>query len=439
MIMNHVFVTFLGVGGNNGYDELKYAFHGQTYTSKFAQWASMKWLLEQKKPVDKILVFVTKESREKHLEELTNQWLKLAITQEQIYPISISTNQDTDAQWVWFQELYQYIDMRDKLYFDFTHGFRSVPIIFSTAIGFLQKSKSIQLQHAFYGYKKENSNDGEIVDMAPFYQINDWADGVAALVESADVSKISRLAEQDSTKTFSSISDPKLIQHLQNLNILVQSIDMERIPTAAQQTLERIEELLMENKRTPDQHLLMLISDKFQSIAHDIPLETYDIRYFECQLRIIQLLLKHNFLMQACTAMRELIGSIVLTDKKLKKNWITQPKKKKPSVNKQEQRRYSEIFINMCQFKDWNEGLPKTEQKRAQILKRWNSDFAPFQQELRTLTNNINKLRNGFDHAWLKKKGVPKDVQKQSQENHDSLKNLIEKMHHAKLIPSYQE
>lgn len=134
--MAKVFISFLGTGNPNtkadqpGYDVLDYRFENddRIYTSMFAQRA----IIEKHDPAsfERICLMMTPESKAKHRDLLVEELLSIGCTEAQlIEDASITTNQNTEQQWEWFDSLQKLINDDDEVIFDFTHGFRSVPII----------------------------------------------------------------------------------------------------------------------------------------------------------------------------------------------------------------------------------------------------------------------------------------------------------------------
>ena len=439
--MSNVFITFLGLGNPNskegelGYDSLSYEFEDKkSYTTPFAQRATVEWIGVPN--IDKYLVLLTAESREKHWKPLLEEWQEIGVDTsaeaDKITEIDISTNQNKTEQWKWFEKLFQHIEKGDTLYFDFTHGFRSVPIIFSTAIGFLQKGKQVLLKHAFYGYLEDKKQKtGNVIDLVDFYRINDWADGVSALVESADPSKLNRLAEEEGdTSPFKAITDKNLIRDLDNLNLKIRSVDVENVGSAAAKAFKQIERLRDPDSHTPDQYLLEMLVEKFAPLAQFTP-KTYNSAYFDLQLKLIKVLFAHRFHMQAFTAMRELIGTIGLAGLLHQSIEITK-------LQKDHQRTYADLFFNMCQYREkkWKfETMAPKIQERFQILRPfWNKMTPDTRENLYRLSSSISTLRNGFDHAWLGKKGVPQDVAEQCEELFGSLEQIIAELTRINII-----
>jgi CRISPR-associated DxTHG motif protein len=334
---------------------------------------------------------------------------------------SITTTQNIEQQWGWFDSLQRLINDGDQVIFDFTHGFRSVPIIFSTAISFLQKVKCFELLHAYYGYSDQWTKQSEIIDMAKFYRINEWADGVARLVDTADASKLAELAEEAKDDGFASLNDPELIQALRDLTDLIKNIDINNVGKKADEALS-----LIQNKRNQcsgaDKQLLSMVVEKFGELSVESG-HRYDLNYFKLQIILAEMLLKHKLYMQAFTVIRECIGSLVLVESY---NW---PRNYQNKYQGKARYKLSSVFISLLiagpensNYKD-SKGFQDIAHPLYLKLSKIQSNPINI---LQSFIHELTDLRNGFNHAWISKNGVPCNLHQQGEIFLNKLKQVIE-------------
>lgn len=446
--MAKIFISFLGTGNPNtkvnqpGYDVLNYRFENddRIYTSMFAQRA----IIEKHDPTSfgRICLMMTPESKAKHRDLLVEELLSIGCTETQLVEdASITTNQNTEQQWEWFNSLQKLINNGDEVIFDFTHGFRSVPIIFSTAISFLQKVKQFYLLNAHYGYMTERGDikqgivgKGEIIDMARFYRINEWADGVSRLVDMADAAKLAELADEGFDDGFAALNDQPLTQALRDLTNLIKNIDINNIGKKADEALT----LIAAKQRQcsgADAQLLQMVHDKFISLAIQGS-GRYDQNYFQLQVVLTEMLLKHGLNMQAFTVMRECIASVGMLG--------TTGKYAKKALHTNEGRRYrkniGEIFVGLCitARHEWRqENTEKRKTLPQQELQYFDEMMQPFFNDLESkeiapllheLASNISTYRNGLDHAWTSDKAAPNDIAEKGQHFLDQLKHILKSL-----------
>lgn len=406
--MSKVYLSFLGLGskkesGRFEYDPAVYELNGvKSNKTEFVQVAEMDILGAHN--FDKLIIVVTQKSHNDHFEELKSQLSKAGA--KNILHIIISEDMTPEGQWDWFERILGCIDPGDELTIDLTHGYRSVPIVLSTAINFLQKSRNIILNAVYYGaYEKvKDLGHAPIVDMKDFYVINEWSDAVSRLVEDADARKLAEVAERTTEFQVGELNDAEIIKSFEDLTNTVRNVDINNVAEKANTALRLIEEK-KKNASVTGKILLKLVVDKFASITTDEPVSgKYDKDYFLLQLEIIKLLLEHKLFMQAYTVMREFIGSIGMIE--------VEKAKVSTSDGRKRRRRFAEVFVNMFQY-------PKNEWNFKKQAKKDKEKLMPYYEKLKNLgiegilrnfTKDLADYRNGFDHAWTMKSQAPSDV-----------------------------
>lgn len=436
--MAKVFVSFLGTGSpvkDPGYDRATYDWPGKsetTVTVCFAQTAILK-ILEDKAgeegPVDRVVFLCTKESKEKHLLDLQEELQQhLATPPDPIVPEPlVPTDMKAGNQWQWFEQLLNIVDQGDTLIIDFTHGMRAVPIVFSSAIGFLQRAKRVTLAHALYGWYDVAEKDKvhPIVDMRDFYVINDWAEAVARLADDADARKLGELAKTTGVEALQPLADENLIKAFEEMTDCIRNVDVNNVGKKVGAALERVKQA--RNRVAGSAHVMLdLVWKKFSTLATDYPPSGhYDLAYFQSQLEIISVLLEHRLFMQAFTAMREIVGSIGmagLTGKYIKQMANADGRKYR--------NRFAEVFVNMMQYEpcDWSfSGQAETDR---QNLMPWFETLRKIgaEQELRRIVKPMVLTRNGFDHAWTARPEADAEVAEDGRRYFAVLRDVMEQI-----------
>lgn len=392
------FITFIGTGPDgDGYTELSYRMDGSdTKTvTKFVQRAEIQLL--GKKWFDKIYILCTRESKEFFHELQDELEDELGIREDIIESVDIGKIDQIQSAWVLFEKISSLINDGDTLVFDLTHGFRSLPIILSAALNYILKAKTeIVLQHVFYGERDENSQrQGTIIDMKDFYSVNQWAEGVARLTETADAYKLADVARQESNHAFSNLQDETLVKALEKLTATLKNIDVNRIARNTENALEIVRS--RKNRSSGAEYeLLCLVEKKFAPLARKLSGQ-YDADYFMLQLDIIHMLNEHKLYMQAYTVILETIGSIGMlgAPPELTKDiW--------DNATADLRTPYADLFVRMINFNEFksrsDKEKPRAEELNATIC-TWINEKGML-EELKSITKEIKKYRNGFDHAW---------------------------------------
>ncbi|TVR02441.1 MAG: TIGR02221 family CRISPR-associated protein [Deltaproteobacteria bacterium] len=423
-----VFVCFLGIGSHTkdpGYEVLRYEHpDGRTYETRFAQRAIIE--AAGAASFDSIVLFATTTSREKHLELLKAELLEIGCREDAIHvKEDVRDAQTSEEQWKWFELLLLCIQDGDEVVFDFTHGFRSVPIVFSTAIAYLQRVRSFRLAHAFYGYmdtkakcdspaeqqskdtkpKPEGPSPGRIIDMAPFFRINDWTDAVSRLVHSADAGRLAELAETaDEAGSFAELRDPELVRALTELTAAIKDVRVNDVGAAAGTAL-KIVKARRERCKGADRQLLQMVIEKFGELGRHVETDGYTQEYFEVQYALVDMLLEHELFMQAFTAMREAVASLGMVGVRGK----YRRKSRLGSDGRRHRKRFGELFAAMCAIErnDWKWEVQPEQvgdgQMRdfAHLLPFWNAlEEAGHGQRLQEVMPKVGRLRNAYDHGW---------------------------------------
>ncbi len=426
--MRKVYLAFLGTGQKKGetyaYNETIYELNGQSASAtRFIQAAEIE--LIGRDYFDRVIIVATEKSQRTSYDGLISALNAVRLNTDIVSPIIIKEDMSPEGQWEWFEKVLQHMNHGDELTVDLTHGYRSIPIVLSTAIYFLQKAKDIRVKAVYYGAYEQNNHQTPIIDMKDFYLINEWAEGVSRLVEDADARKIAELARKSQNLQVNDLNDPDLIQSLNDLTNAVRNVDVHHISQKTEHAIRLIESKSA-NISLTEKILLDLVVDKFTSLTTQVPTNGYTQNYFRVQFEIIRLLLDHRLFMQAFTVMRELIGSIGLI----------QEQKNINSCSGKKLRRKAELFIPMIwkREEEW-----KFTDEDKPIVEKLMPLFSQLEtigvvQELRGFIKELINYRNGFDHAWTSKNGDPADIEEKGHEYYQKLKSVIDTLIGHKLI-----
>lgn len=429
--MRSVYLSFLGLGTFNQetrrheYKPTVYRLNGRdSGSTEFVQLAEIEILGAS--AFDLVVMVATERSRDTHFGKLEVGLRTLGVTD--ISRVILGEDMSPEGQWAWFEQISRRIEYGDDITVDLTHGYRSIPIVFSTAINFLQKARRVTVKAVYYGvYEKERAlGYAPIVDMKDFYVINEWAEGVSRLVEDADARKMADVAGRSSGFQSGSLNDHEIIGALGALTDTIRNVDVNHVAAKARNAL-RLISAKKKNASETGRILLDLVVDKFACLAMDEP-QGYTRDYFAIQFELAGLLLEHKLHMQAYTVMREVIGSIGM---------VGVAKGDRLSNSGRSRRKtYSEVFVNMLQFdeSEWKfpEGSLPLKTKLEPYYTRLKE--AGVVATLRGFTRELVDYRNGFDHAWTAKAQAYGDIDKKGEEMHRSLRVALDKMVEAGIL-----
>jgi len=411
-----IYISFIGTGD---YKPATYSLNNRTAdVSRFVQSAELQIIGPDY--FDKVFLVMTESSRVKHFKALRSELIKLGV--ENIHDVSITEDLEPAHHWGWFETILSFIDHGDELTVDLTHGYRIIPIVFSTALNFLQKAKDIKIKAVYYGAFEAGVDVAPIVDAKDFYVINEWTDAVARLVEDADPGKLGRVAQKEENTNLKEFDDPELVAAFDDLTKALKNVEIHTVSEKAARAVHLIRKKET-GASTTGRILLELVKEKFISLINDKSFTgRYDFDYFQLQLEIVKILLDHQLFMQAYTVMREMLGSFGL---------ITMKKKAKISNEKgRKQRRKAELFIRMLQNDESEWEFSEDEKKNmVRIMPLYREmEAAGIVIRLKALTEDLTKYRNGFDHAWTKHPTAFDDIESKGNRFFQEMEDIIQQL-----------
>lgn len=174
--MATVLVSFIGTGN---YQTCKYVYGNSECETHLFSFALASFFKDE---ISKVVVFHTEESKEAkrkdddrtYLEQLKELHRKDNLPEPEA--VLIKSGKSEDELWEIFDTLSSAFDEGDKIIFDITHAFRSIPILSLLVIALLRETKNVNLKGIFYGAfeaKDENGNT-PIFDLSPFVELLDW-------------------------------------------------------------------------------------------------------------------------------------------------------------------------------------------------------------------------------------------------------------------------
>ncbi|APB32948.1 CRISPR-associated TM1812 family protein [Gloeomargarita lithophora Alchichica-D10] len=120
--------------------------------------------------IEKVIILVTAEARQKHWESLKSCLPPTVQVQDH----SIPSGETEEAIWSIFETLVDSIAPQDEIIFDITHAFRSIPVLVLLGAALLRKAKNVEIQGLYYGLYRSEASQSPIVDLTPALRLLDW-------------------------------------------------------------------------------------------------------------------------------------------------------------------------------------------------------------------------------------------------------------------------
>ncbi|MFW5892358.1 MAG: TIGR02221 family CRISPR-associated protein [Bacteroidota bacterium] len=186
-----VFISVLGTGY---YEPAKYYFDNDKkdyIENRFVQVATFSHFCKDWCNDDVIYLFLTEGAKKinwaenaqsKHKKEsypgLSVELQKIEEVQRIIQTVDISDGNSEEEIWEIFNTVFSKLENGDKVYFDITHAFRSIPMLLMVLINYSKFLKEIEVKSITYGNWEAGKLDNgfaPVVDITSFSVLQDWS------------------------------------------------------------------------------------------------------------------------------------------------------------------------------------------------------------------------------------------------------------------------
>ncbi len=159
--MAKIFLSFLGT---NDYVPCHYVTAAyESPLVRFVQLAVIDYLRQQERLPEQLVFFLTEEAEQKNWRDgfylgedglpcpglLT--CLQQSIPGVQIRPVRVPEGKSEAEIWEIFNQVYEAIPAHSEVFFDITHGFRSLPLLAAVILTYAQVMKQITVGGIYYG------------------------------------------------------------------------------------------------------------------------------------------------------------------------------------------------------------------------------------------------------------------------------------------------
>lgn len=300
-------IKILSFLGTNEYKLVKYYYGDIEVETRFVQECIYRIvsLREKEKPV--LLVGLTKEAGIKNWPELK----KVLDDRGYLYEcIGISDGKNNTELWNNFETLYSHINPEDKVYFDVTHSFRSIPLLVTSVLNYAKFVKGMEIEEIYYGAfeAKDEENRAPIFNLSAFNQITDWTIASEKFLETGDSRALARILKSEINPILREKKDKdhyaKLVNKVSDKLVCFSSAlytvrgkDIIRYGKQLKEALEAIKDEKNEiMSLVPFNKILNMIYEKVAFYSGDIVLDIHNT---------VKLCKEFNLVQQAYTLMRE--------------------------------------------------------------------------------------------------------------------------------------
>jgi len=413
-----VLFSFLGT---NDYVPVRYSLRGAPTSTRetFVQCALVRSLKAENRPVDLAILAMTKEAKDKHSTAIRDQLQSLELL---VQALDIPTGNSEEELWEIFKTIGTAFQRDDRVVFDLTHGFRSLPSTGLLAMSYFRHVLGIDVQvyygafevlGSFHDVKQRHKDNDEaffqeniapIFDLTPMFVLPAWAEAVA---EWKRTGRASGLVQQSQPHTAAlqralKREAPRALTGLpQDLKMLSDALMIMRhdsIGARANEVIEHAEEAKEHIEKEPRLAPLTYVLDQVRDSVEPLrgnggAWQDYPDSYLRHQLQIVRWLSEHNRIVEAFSFLRELVisGAVRI----LKNAGIEEIDGFKPSDVD-----FREKAGGICAYAIGAKSDIKEKEIGTQV-KAWLQSHPSILENFRDASQITQNNRNRLDHCWM--------------------------------------
>ena len=307
-------ITFMGLNPQ----PTAYEWDGETYQAQ----AFPQVLQERFGPeYDQMLVFVTPDARQDSLHLLKPEG------DPRIVRVEIPTPKTEADYWTVFERLTEQVEKDDRVIFDITHGFRSVPFLVFLAAAYLKVAKDVTIEGIYYGARemgqRSQKKDAEprapapapepgqpapVIDLSPFASLLDWLAATDQFVRTGSAAYLATVLRGDRPVGRSSVRNlAKSLEELSLALMLGYPLEAMKRADAFKRELENAS-AGVETLPAPFRVLLDRLRGEYAARALARP-EDDVRRNLQIQLDLLQWYVENKQIVQAMALAREWVVS----------------------------------------------------------------------------------------------------------------------------------
>jgi hypothetical protein len=308
-------ISFLGP---TNYTLATYVYDDQEFETRFFAEALPHFFPE----LEKLLVFVT-PTVQKH-ENLAELQRRLG---ELLEPVPIPESHSEAALWGIFDALTGAVVEGDRVLFDITNSYRSLPLLVFLAAAYLRAVRRVDVRGVIYGAfeaRDEKTNRSPVFDLTPFVGLLDWLTASTRFIETGDSRPLASLLRERMPPGLTMRDDldaRALGQDLKKAASAIEGVSLALSVTRPLETMEAAGQLESALSQARDAvaaraHPFALLTEQVRNsyapFALSMPLERSNwAANLRLQLAMIRWYLDKEQIVQAATLAREWLVSLV--------------------------------------------------------------------------------------------------------------------------------
>jgi CRISPR-associated Csx2 family protein len=309
---------------------------------------------------------------------------------------NIPESNSPDDGWIIFDKITGCLNQDDRVIFDLTHSFRSIPIVALLAISYLRTVKQVQIEGVLYGAFDPNAKDQPTptYDLLPMLSLLDWISAADRFTDTGDgkplVSLLSsaikpelqenNLELKKAQNSLDNVADK--IRQVSQALALARPTETLGASKTIEKSLDKAHESIAKYAKPFD-----LVKDKVLAGYGQFALTDKNnlSESLWSQLKMISWFMERDQVMQAMTLAREWVVSLLAY--RLGENDLLDEKCRKETENA------------------LHNGNAKSKRDEPKSVSRLDEGFAGLSeyQQLSDIWDKLTKIRNDFAHVGMRK------------------------------------
>lgn len=327
--------------GTGDYKTIKYRIDEDVFETAYFQAALAKHLINNRK-IDFVEVFLTVAAEAKNGQALISELEKFKVPYKMV---NIPDGKSVEELWQIFEIISEELKNEDIIYFDITHGFRSLPMIIMLCISYVRTVRRQKIGGIYYGAYEAMVNDiAPCFNLTAMGELLDWLEAARDFTRYGDSSGLSKmLSDVNADVRKNNLGSPTKIKHLaKKLDYISLSLFNTRVRELKQELksfYEVIDDPIIAEELSKWVKPFILVKDSIKESYMRMNVEDQIAEFSKFSVQTATWLIEHNHYLQAMAFMREAIITKIMYDMGMSDEDVYDEDKRNEIENKLNDRR----------------------------------------------------------------------------------------------------
>lgn len=302
--------------GTGVYKTIKYRIGEDVFETAYFQAALAKHLINDRK-IDSVEVFLTAAAEAKNGQALISELEKFKVPYKMV---NIPDGKSVEELWQIFDIISEELKNEDIIYFDITHGFRSLPMIIMLCISYVRTVKAQKIGGIYYG-----AYEAMVDDIAPCFNLTamgellDWLEAARDFTRYGDSSRLSEMLSDINGYVYKNkLGNPTKIKYLakklDNISLSLFNTRIMELEQELKSFYEIIDDPVVVEELSKWAKPFILVKDSIKESYMKMNVEDQIGEFSKFSVQTATWLIEHNHYLQAMAFMREAIITKIMYD-----------------------------------------------------------------------------------------------------------------------------